>query len=162
MRNILLAILVVSLAGCATGYNPESFAKPDTVTSFTLVEPITYKQEKLLGTIYFTLKAGTYTAELQNKKGVFYRGPEDCLVVNNDIAGQQHELEGGVFVPFAGSNDKPRAYNYIEDIYNQMNKNNGVLIDALIARDMGRIVIHNKIEEQALVDVIIQGISAEH
>lgn len=158
-RLTLLLPLLLLVTACATGFDPNTLSKPSVKSKLVLKEDVHYDIKKMLGVISYTLKAGDYVAEYQNKQGIFYRGPKDSIIENNQISQMVVELDGGIFVPFKMDKNTPRLYSYIEDIYNQLEKDNGILINALIERDMGRIVIHDKLKEPAVIELLESAIA---
>lgn len=141
-----LCAAVLLLSACATS--------PDTYQRSTLRQQILISYDALyeekrgaFGTIWtIGLHPGTYTPELEGEGGVFFRGPERCVVHQPgdktsptvSAAGVFSNREGGIWIP-SSKVMAPRVYFYEDYDYETASKGGGPVIVGILAFEKGKI-----------------------
>ena len=155
-RYLFTALLLLSLVGCATGIDPKTLRPVSLAKSFEVPTLVTFHKKRGLG--FDTeegLMPGTYTAELEDTDGIYYRGPEDCVYFKHEGLKQRIMGNGGIWIPkSAAKASSMRVYAYIERKNNPGDPKAGVLINALIDNDIGRINFSPAIEDQAFIQTV--------
>jgi hypothetical protein len=116
VRFVLLIAALISLNGCFSR-SVKSFSVPTTSSHFDLAEDIG------------GLRAGHYTAVLEDARFVYYTCGGKCLDYGN------FDLPGGICFPRPGIKEPPRLWIYIT----QSKENLGLLINALDKMEAGRV-----------------------
>ena len=137
-KNLVYFLIVALLTGCAStsGVHPDSLTKPVKSTDFTLNEDIAdvmiitnafgSKSEALSG-----LKKGRYISKYEDEKGIYYEGPENCLI--------QHKASGGIYIPKKGVNEKPAFWVYIKGLPDSERAKLGLIVAIGDSWEAGRV-----------------------
>jgi hypothetical protein len=125
MKYIFSIVISLILCGCA------SVIQIDTLTAASesksvKINKFSYSHQNI------GLRNGIYRAEYQNKKGVFYRGPENCTTATKLYQ------EGGLFISHSEIDREYQVYYYI-DIERPALRIG--FVDYLVDRDNGQIAL---------------------
>ncbi|KZN37919.1 hypothetical protein N480_14340 [Pseudoalteromonas luteoviolacea S2607] len=152
MKNFFI-LFVLLLSGCATGIDISTLNRVEPTTGFILEHYIENVGETGLVSVKEGLKKGIYKAEFEDQFGIYYRGPKNCVLVESS-ANYKAESDGGLWLPKEGSKHSPKIYAYIQEKNNQTAEKAGVIINALIERDWGRISFGTKIVDNTFLNQI--------
>jgi len=110
-KKLICVFIIIALAGCAStsGIHPDSLSKPVQVTEFTLGEDIAEEMiiTNALGSTSKRLSGltkGRYVSKFEDVNGVFYEGPNNCVI--------QMKISGGIYLPKNNSVEKPAFWFY--------------------------------------------------
>ena len=151
-KVVYLFIVLFFLSSCASGVAPSSLIKSKRSQIIVLNEEVSYIVKRTIGVdSKLSLAKGVYNPTFESKKGVFYVGPKNCVVIEE--MKEPIKLNGGIFI----SHDKSKfaLFNFIKD-HSEIAERAGWLIGALIKRDTGRIVTHSYIDDEEFKETIIE------
>ena len=106
-------VIVFLLAGCAAnGIDPSSLKKPvvasiiNLKSDYSFAKKISIAYSSAANEATYSLVSGQYLAEFEDDKGVYYRGPNNCLSISVTTAvaekapSRQNLIrQGGIYLP---------------------------------------------------------------
>jgi len=137
-KKFIITFICIALAGCATtsGVNPDSLSKPSKLTEFTLDEDISElmvvtnalgsKTERISG-----LTKGLYVSIYEDDNGVFYKGPDNCVI--------QNKISGGIYLPKSNSVEKPAFWFYNRGLPESERAKAGIIVAIGDSWEEGRV-----------------------
>ncbi len=141
--QLKFAVVVFScfvLAGCAGS----AIRKPGELTpvemnmEIVLEEGFEYEEKRGIGVLWREgLTAGTYRPMLRDEQGVYYGGPEKCVIQFMEKT-SMGPYDGGIWIPDEGVDESPQIFFYFADNLRD-SQDRGVLIDWLVQRDVGKL-----------------------
>jgi hypothetical protein len=137
-----LAIIVLQflMLGCAV--NPENLGVSSLNQSFTLEEKIEHK-----GRGIESLSKGTYVSNYEDSEGVYFKGPDKCVLITGVNGEIFVKANGGLWYPKENSSKKPKIFAYIERENNNVASEQGILIKKLAENDIGKISFGKEISD---------------
>ena len=146
-KHLGIIFVQLLLFGCAV--NPENLKVSSLNQSFMLEEKIENK-----GRGIESLSRGVYIAAYEDSEGVYYKGPENCVLITG-VNGQIFvKADGGLWYPKENSSKKPKIFAYIEKENNSSDTRQGVLIKKLIENDIGNISFGKEISDSEFISKI--------
>ncbi len=156
VRVVLISTLI-GLTGCASTGHLEKNLVPFTSTNYILIDKeITYEEGRGLGSAMLWkegLKPGKYTAEFANELGIFYRGPENC-VIQYMGTGLMGPYSGGIWIPKDRVANQPRLYYYFSPNRGQAFVAGGLILMAILEAGKGELTFMPPIKHQHFLDSI--------
>lgn len=119
---IVLIIAVLMTACAAKTVSKKSLKKPSVITQLELPTDYVYDKKriytdstKVKGEYYYGVLAGTYVSEYEDKKGIYYRGTNQSVILyGNNSKGQKGLVPGGIWLPKEGKKHfRPYWYSHV-------------------------------------------------
>jgi hypothetical protein len=158
----------VILAGCGAPGKIKNNLSPSTSNSrLVLAYDTGYEATRGISVKWYdSLKAGVYTAYLENEGGTLYKGPELCVSrkmgVDKNGGTDLGPSDGGLWIPKPGSTEKPRFWfifnaKLSDDAYsyNKLGVAGGVTMDLIFAAYKGDLEFWIPIEDETFMSKIV-------
>ena len=154
-KILMLFVLSIFITACA-GISPKNLQKPSVTSSFRLTEDVTYNDTKGLFGAKVTIgfKAGLYTAEYEDDKGIYYRGEHDCLIFIYEGSDSFSGGDGGIWIPKTENFTSVRPYGYLgSNSYSKTRaKSGGLLIESIIDAEKGNVNLGDVITNRVFIE----------
>lgn len=159
MKTILLMLSIVTLFGCATGgvslIDPEKLNAPNKNISLDLSNEVSTVQ------LYGAVKAkqvegllpGKYTAVKEDVDGIYFQGDKKSVFLQHESMDVPSYYEGGVWIP-KDTNKNVRMFVFYSTKTERPKKSFGLIIDSLVAKDMGKMNVHPEITDKSFNETI--------
>lgn len=104
MKIILICLILFLTTSCISTVHLDSLTLPRNPDKSIYITEFKYKtSDGITG-----LVGGEYKAEYEDSSGVFYKGPERCVIIPY---GRPY---GGLYVPYSGNNKDYKIYYYVK------------------------------------------------
>jgi hypothetical protein len=155
MKTLVISIVSIFLAGCASNAQLLDDLKPSTSdSSIVLKQAISYEEKRGIGVLWKEgLERGAYRPELENAAGTFFRGPEGCVTqfMNGKAMGP---FDGGIWIPKDKINDRPSIYYYYNYNKAEAAQVGGPVITAIMEFNKGKIELMKPITDRQFLEAI--------
>ena len=153
-----LAVIVFSclaLAACAGS----AIRKPGELTpvemdlEIVLEEGFEYEEKRGIGVLWREgLEAGTYRPMFEDEQGVYYGGPEKCVMQFMEKT-SMGPYDGGIWIPKEGVEESPHIFFYFADNLHD-SQYRGLLIDWLVHLEVGKLSSMVGITDPAILGLL--------
>ncbi len=155
LKFAIVALSCLVLAGCAGS----AIRKPGELTpveldmEIVLEEGFEYEEKRGIGVLWREgLTAGTYRPVFEDEQGVYYGGPEDCVIQFMEKT-SMGPYDGGIWLPKEGVDESPHIFLYWADNLRD-EQDRGLLIDWLVQRDVGKLSTMVGITDPAILELL--------